>query len=106
MRSALAYGIFRAILLLFFLYSAYLATYFVQVGVVNPTTNKEYIIDEILAVNVAMIIAVMQILLIVPKVTQVVQAAKVGSTMFQVIDRTPKIKDVKNKQPFKLEQGI
>lgn len=59
MKSALAYGIFRAIILVFFLYSAYLATYFVQVGVVNPPTNKPYLIEEILAVNVAMIIAFM-----------------------------------------------
>jgi ATP-binding cassette, subfamily B (MDR/TAP), member 1 len=106
MKSALAYGIFRAIILVFFLYSSYLATYFVQVGVVNPPTNKEYLIEEILAVNVAMIIAFMQVLLIVPKVTQVAQAAKVGSTIFQVIERTPKIQVVKNKQPFKLERAI
>ena len=91
MKSALTYGVFRAIILAFFLYTAYVATYFVQVGVVNPPTNKKYLIEEILAVNVAMIIAFTQILLIVPKVTQVVRAAKVGSTIFQVIERTPKI---------------
>jgi len=91
MKSALTYGVFRAIILAFFLYSAYVATYFVQVGVVNPPTNKKYLIEEILAVNVAMIIAFTQILLIVPKVTQIVRAAKVGSTIFKVIERTPQI---------------
>ena len=106
MKSALTYGVFRAIILAFFLYSAYVATYFVQVGVVNPPTNKKYLIEEILAVNVAMIIAFTQILLIVPKVTQIVRAAKVGSTIFKVIERTPQISGGKNKQPFKLERAI
>ena len=72
MKSALASGIFRAIILLFFLYTVYLATYFVQVGLVNPPTNKEYAIEDVLAVNVAMVIAFMQLLLFVPKITQVV----------------------------------
>lgn len=59
LKSAMVFGIYRSAIFGFFLYSFYVATYFMQRKVVNPITNEAYAVEEIVAVNIAMIIAFM-----------------------------------------------
>ena len=70
-----------------------MATYFIQKEVVNPITNEAYQISEIVAVNIMMIISIMQVLSLVPNFTAVSYSGTVGRIIFEVIERNPKIRN-------------
>ena len=59
MKAAILFGIIRTMIFGFFVFSFYIATVFVEKGVVNPNTGNGYQIDEIVAITQAMIMSMM-----------------------------------------------
>ena len=94
MKAAILFGIIRTMIFGFFVFSFYIATVFVEKGVVNPNTGNGYKVDEIVAITQAMIMAMMQLLSVIPNVTTVNKALVVGRKVFDVLERTPEIKNI------------
>ena len=95
---AVLWGFFRVFIFGFFCYNFYMATVFIQNGVVNPTTGELYSIVEIIAVPQSLIAAIMQIYRAVENLAAYQQALVMGAKVFKVIDRVPMIKDDDNVQ--------
>jgi hypothetical protein len=49
--GAILFGFVRTLIFGFFVYSFYIATVFVEKGVMNPITDKPYTVSEIVAVT-------------------------------------------------------
>jgi ATP-binding cassette, subfamily B (MDR/TAP), member 1 len=58
-KTAIMFGCIRTLIFGFFLYAFYIATVFVEKGLINPNTAEPYTISEIVAVNQAMIMSMM-----------------------------------------------
>ena len=100
--NAMMFGIIRTLIFGFFLYSFYIATLFVEEGVLNPNTDEPYKIEEIVAVSQAMIMSMMQLLAILPNVTTVAKASVVGKKVFDLLEREPEIRDGKSGSQSKI----
>jgi len=90
-KSAAMFGCIRTLIFGFFLYAFYIATIFVEKGVINPNTDKAYTISEIVAVNQALIMSMMQLLSILPNIQNVAKASIVGKKVFDILERMPAI---------------
>lgn len=71
MKGAITFGVIRTLIFGFFVFTFFVATVFVEKGVINPNTGKGYVIEEIVSITQAMIIAMMQFLSVLPNVTRV-----------------------------------
>jgi hypothetical protein len=74
MKAALVFGVIRTMVFGFFVFTLYIATVFVQKDTINPNTGNTYKINEIVSVTQAMIMAMMQLLSVVPNITSVTNA--------------------------------
>ena len=92
-KAAVVFGFIRTLIFGFFLYAFYIATIFVEKGLINPQSGEVYTIQEIVAVNQAMIMAMMQLLSILPNVTNVAKAQIVGKKVFDILERLPEIRN-------------
>ena len=95
----------------YFVFSYYLATVFVEKGVINPTTKKPYQIEEIVSITQAILMGMGQLTAILPNITNLSKALVVGKKIFDVIERVPEIgenQDVKvdNEERIALKEGI
>lgn len=59
----------------------------------NPNTDSPYTISEIISITQAMLMALMQMMQIVPNLKQSAKACVVGKKVFDIIEREPLIKD-------------
>ena len=95
-KGALVFGIIRTLIFGFFVFTFYIATVFVEKGVINPNTGKGYNITEIVSITQAMIMSMMQLLSVIPNITTVSKAQVVGRKVFDVLERTPQISNIDN----------
>jgi hypothetical protein len=51
MKAAILFGIIRTLIFGFFVFTFYIATIFVEKGVVNPNTGEGYNISEIVSIT-------------------------------------------------------
>ena len=91
--NALFFGLIRTFMFGFFVYTFWMATVLVQNKVENPNTGEPYNITEIVAITQSMIMAITQLLQIIPNLTNISKAQVVGKKVFDVIERKPKIRD-------------
>mmetsp|Transcript_20905 Transcript_20905/g.32381 ORF Transcript_20905/g.32381 Transcript_20905/m.32381 type:complete len:90 (+) Transcript_20905:932-1201(+) len=77
----------------FFVFTFFIATVFVAKGVENPSTHEPYTIVEIVASQQALIMALMQIVSVIPNISNVSKALVVGRKVYDVIERKPEIAD-------------
>ncbi len=110
MKAALVFGIVRTLIFGFFVFTFYIATVFVEKGLKNPNTGENYKINEIVSITQAMIMAMMQLLSIMPNITSVSKAQVVGKKVFDVLERQPLInsvdKTLNSEGLINLETGI
>lgn len=90
-------GIFKTVIFLYYVYSFYLASIYVEKQYGNPCNHfKTYTIGELLTVFVSFMTGVMMIFGLTPNVQAVIKARTVGKSIFDVIERVPEIRDHEN----------
>jgi len=102
------FGIIRTLIFGFFLYAFYIATHFVENGVINPQSDKPYTAAEVLAVTQCLIIGMMQLLSILPNVQAVSRVSIIGKKVFDILEREPEIRSsaVESKEKIQLKETI
>jgi hypothetical protein len=58
-KASFVFGIIRILIFGFFVFTFYIATIFVEKGVINPNTGKGYNINEIVSITQAMMMSMM-----------------------------------------------
>lgn len=86
-------AVFRCAIFGFYCFTLWIATEYVKRGFNNPNMGHTYNITEILSVIVALMTTMTMIFGLNPNVQALVKAKVVGKFVFDVIDRTPLIKD-------------
>ena len=90
------FGLIRCLMFGFFVYSFYVAGILVENQVENPNTGEPYTIVEIVAITQSMIMAITQVLAVLPNITNISKAQVVGKKVFEVIERKPLVSDLKD----------
>jgi len=109
--ASMFFGLVRIQIFGFFAYSYYASTKFVENRVLNPSTGKPYVVDEVVAVTQAMIISLMTTLNITTHVTNVAQAKICAKKVIDILNRVPAISDKESqkneeKAPISLTREI
>lgn len=77
----------------FFVYSYYIATLFVEHEINNPSTDKPYMIDEIVSITQALIISMFATLQLQTHIQNIIQGKICAKKVFDIIRRDPEIKN-------------
>lgn len=83
----------RALVIGFYVYAFYIATYLVKNKSLNFSTGEPYSAGEILTVMVALMTGLSMFLTSFPNIQSIIKAKVIGRIVFDVIDRQPAIQD-------------
>lgn len=95
----------------YFVFTYYIATVFVEKGIVNPKTGEAYNIEEIVSITQAILMGMGQLTAILPNITNLSKALVVGKKIFDVVERVSEIgensdEDKTENKMISLKQGI
>ena len=100
-------GLFRFAIFGFYCYTLWIASVYIKENINNPNTGKPYTITDVISVQVSLMTGVTMVFGVNSNVQAIVKAKVVGRMVFDVIDRTPKIKDHANcVESFNLDKSI
>lgn len=85
------YGVIRGCIFAFFVYCYYIASLFVENEVNNPRSDNSYLIEEIVAVTQALIIAMFATLQLQTHLNNILQGKICAKKVFDIIQREPLI---------------
>ena len=86
-------GIIKFAIFCFYVYSLYLGSYFVQTERVNSKTGEPYNQKDVLSVLIALITGFVGVIAALPNIQSLLQAKTFGRLVFDVIERTPEIRN-------------
>jgi ABC-type multidrug transport system fused ATPase/permease subunit len=83
-------GIFKTVIFLYYVYSIYIASVYLEKGYGNPCNNyKPYDTGTLLIVFISFMTGMMMIFGLTPNIQGIIKARVVGKDIFDVIDRVP-----------------
>lgn len=91
--NAALIGTIRLTVFGFFLYCFLIGSIFIEQEVTNPESGNSYHSGEVMTVLVAMIMALVQVLSILPSIQTIAKAQAIGTNIYGIIHRRPKISD-------------
>jgi len=87
-------GAFKMFIFGYFCYCFYIATFFIENKVGNPSNHyKTYNAGELLSVLISFNMGMMMLFGLTPNLQAMMKAKVIGHTIFDVIDRVPEIRD-------------
>jgi hypothetical protein len=92
---ALMVGLMKSSVFLFYTYAFLVGSFLIQNQVINNKSEQAYTGSDILTVIVSLITGFMTLISALPSFQNVMAAKVVGRIIFDVIDRVPKIRDLK-----------